>query len=94
VERPGRRPVGEVNDGGECGIQAFLVRLGIERGGAGCRRGRGGGIVASCIHSAGEEPVAQWARDQEADGGGAVKLLEEGDNERTLGRDRPGGLGV
>jgi hypothetical protein len=38
--------------------------------------------------------VARWARGQEAGGGGAVKVLEEGDNERTLGRERPGGLGV
>jgi hypothetical protein len=38
--------------------------------------------------------VAQWSRGQEAAGGGAVKLLEEGDDERTLGRERPGGLGV
>jgi hypothetical protein len=32
--------------------------------------------------------VARWARGQEASGGSAVKLLEEGDDERTLGRER------
>jgi hypothetical protein len=37
--------------------------------------------------------VARWVRGQEA-GGGAMKLLEYGDDERTLGRERPGGLGV
>jgi hypothetical protein len=54
------------------------------KGVVGCRRGRGGCIMASCIHCAGEQPVARWACGQEASGGGAMKLLEEGDNQRTL----------
>jgi hypothetical protein len=44
-ERPVRRPVGEVNDGGECGIQAFPFQLGIE----------GAAPVAG-----GEEEEASW----------------------------------
>jgi hypothetical protein len=55
--------------------------------------GKGRAQVA-CIHGAGEQPMARLARSQEASGGGAMKLLEEGDDERTLGRERAGGLGV
>jgi hypothetical protein len=72
---------------------SFFVLAQDWRGDACCKRGRGG-IVVSCIRGAGEQSVARWARGQEAGGGGAVKVLEEGDNERTLGRERPGGLGV